>query len=105
MNIQVTITDATAEADLGAALYIVEGENAKREAAATEDEPAELLPVTPAGALKTSYETVLAATLTRAHESYQDQVAQQQATTANVKELWNDASLAQRTAAVAALQA
>ena len=103
MTITVTINDATTEADQGAATHVVENENARRTAAATDEAPAVLLPTTPAAELKASYEDVLAATLVRAHASYQKQAAVAQESEQNVRELWNNASNAQRQAAVAAL--
>ena len=104
MTINVTIADASLEADQLAALHVVNGHNARLEAAATEEEPAVLLPVEPAADLKTSYETVLGLTLERAHASYQKQAAEKALETQDVKDLWKEASLAQRAAAVAALQ-
>jgi hypothetical protein len=103
MTITVSITDASSEADTAAATLAVDAENTRRTNAAAEDETPTLLPTAPAAALKASYETVLAASLDRSHQRTQTRVAEKTAADGGVKDLWQNASSAQRAAALAAL--
>ena len=96
----VNITNTNAGIDGQAARYIVALENERRAAL---DPPGTPLPLTPAGDLVTSYETVLAATVAAAHASYIIQAGEQSLQT-DARDRWKISTDAQRTAALAALQ-
>lgn len=99
-NFAINITGATG-ADAKAAQYIVDNENARRAAL---DPPGTPLPTSPANALLASYETVLAATLSTAHDSYIVQAADADLSEQNARERWRLSSDAQRAAALAELE-
>lgn len=107
-NFTVIITDADADRDGQAAKMIVDQENARRTALNEGDNPPnpelDMLPTTPAGALKTSYETVLGEQiLAGAHESYIKQAAAKAEAELMRDERWAIASDAERQASVDAL--
>lgn len=99
ITISVSISGSADEADKRAALLLVEAENTRRAAMDPPDTP---LGTTPLATLATSYETVLQQMLDAAHLSYvqqsHDRTLDQQA-----KQLWADATDAQRAAAISAL--
>ena len=85
-----------------AAKFIVDGENERR---AAQEPPVDPLPVTPWADLKTSYLTVLTATVQSAHENYIVQQANKQAADDELNERWTIGGEAERSAAIAALPA
>lgn len=83
-----------------AAKFIVDNENEKR---ASQEPSVDPLPVTPWADLKTSYLTVLTATIQSAHENYIKQQADKQAADDELDSRWLEGGEAERTAALAAL--
>ena len=109
---QVGFTGTPGDHDIDAATLIIgnknaeiEAENERRAALDPPEDPLPLLPLETTAELKASYLSVLAEIVETAHNDYARQAAEQQEQEANVKELWRDASPAQRAAAIAALQA
>jgi|DEB0MinimDraft_6_1074348.scaffolds.fasta_scaffold59451_2 hypothetical protein len=99
-SFNVNLVDGSAEKDADAANLIVDQENERRAAL---DPPEAPLPKSNNAELKASYETVLSATLLSAHMSYQKQAAEKKSQDADAKTLWENATNAQRDAAIAAL--
>ena len=97
-SFNVTMNNANVEKDAEAAALVVGIENAKREEA-----DQSLLPVGDVGELKASYEWCLEQTLLSAHTDYQRQAAEAMSQEKNAKDLWEQASVEQRNAAIAAL--
>ena len=103
------ITNAANEADGQAARMVVNNENARRTALNEEDPPPvplwDMLPLTPQGALLTSYEEVWNTQVCPgAHDSYILQAGFQAASASDAKERWVISSDAQRQASVDALE-
>lgn len=100
LSFAVNVTGTPSENDILAATKIVEEENAKR---AAEEPPGTPLPYSNLSELASSYETVLASIVEKAHTGWA-KAAKQEALETQVKDLWLNATDAQRAAAVAALQ-
>ena len=83
-----------------AAKFIVDSENATREAA---DPPIDPLPTTPFADLVTSYLTILGNTLNRANISYVQQQANAQSVADSLDTRWEQAGEAERATAIAAM--
>lgn len=88
--------------DREAAIMCIEQEN---ERLAALDPPQDPLPYETNAELKASYLAYLDDIITKAHESYKLQAAEKAERENNVRDLWKEATPAQRQAAVAALQA
>jgi hypothetical protein len=96
----VVLQNGETEKDADAAKLIVNQENARR---AELDPPEDALPMSNTAELKASYEWCLEQTVLKAHESYQKQAAEALSLEADAKQLWEDATNAQRQAAITAL--
>ncbi len=94
-NLQVS---GSLDADGQAARFVVTQENQTR---SDEGNLLPQLPLTPAGALATSYEeTLMTRMLPNAHDSYVKQAAQDDADSSEAKERWEISSDAQRQASL-----
>ena len=99
-SFNVVLQDGSAEKDADAAKLIVTQENNRR----AEAEPPEAeLPMETIGELKASYEVCLEEIILKAHMSYQKQAAEALSQSQDAKQLWEDATNAQREAAITAL--
>lgn len=96
----VNVSGSPSENDKLAATKIVEEENARR---ALEEPPGTPLPYATLQELAASYETVLASIVEKAHNGWAES-AKREALESTVKDLWLNATDAQRQAAIAALQ-
>jgi hypothetical protein len=88
--------------DREAAIMCIEQEN---ERLAALDPPQDPLPYETNAELKASYLAYLDQIVSQAHDSYKAQAAERNHSSENVKDLWKQATPAQRAAAKAALQA
>ena len=100
-SFNVTLQNGETEKDADAARLIVTQENNRR--AEENLEGVTALPMGTISELKASYETCLEAIVLAAHTSYQKQAAQAHSLEQDAKQLWEDASNAQREAAITAL--
>ena len=87
------------DSDIQAAKMIINQENVRRAALETPETP---LPMSTGAELKASYLELVLDKVTRIHASYAKQAAER-SLTADAKQLWSDATQAQRDAAVVAL--
>lgn len=107
ITLSVTFTGTPNDFDKDGATFIVENENARRAADLDENgDPVEQpLPYATGAELKVSYLGLLAEIITKAHASYVNQAARQQEKEDAIKDLYLNATPAQRAAAKAALTA
>ena len=99
-SFNVTLQNGESEKDADAAKLIVTQENNRR----AEADPVEVaLPMGTIGELKASYEICLEGIILNAHMSYQKQAAEALSLEQDAKQLWEDATNAQREAAITAL--
>ena len=99
-SFNVTLQSGETEKDADAARLIVTQENNRRAEASP---PESALPMGTVGELKASYEICLEGIVLAAHVSYQKQAAEALSLEQDAKQLWEDASNAQREAAITAL--
>jgi hypothetical protein len=102
ITFSIDFTGTPDSTDVEAAKLIIQKENDRRAAL---DPPEAALPDGTGAELKTSYLSLLADIVANAHGSYANQAAAEKLKTQSVESLWASATDAQRTAAIAALQA
>lgn len=86
--------------DSDAAVYVIDRANDDLLSA---DPNATLWPKSTNAEIKASYLSILLTTVTRAHDSYIQQAAENKLNEQNVRDLWDDATDAQRASAITAL--
>lgn len=100
ITLNVTFTGTPDSFDRDAAILVVDQENTRR---SLQRPPLPPLPKTPGNALKSSYLSVLSRRVTDVHLSYAKQAAEKELESTNARELWQNATPAQRAAAITAL--